>query len=320
MKKASVIIPIKNPGIQFQSIIESICTQITPWDYEILIIDSGSTDGSIELLNSYPNIQIHQIEPSDFGHGRTRNMGVSMTSGEFAVFLTHDALPANDKWLFELVNETSKDEAIAGGFGRHTAYQKDGPYIHRDMETHFNNFKQSPAVVWLDDEIRYDSEIGYRQFLHFYSNCNSCLRRSVWEKFPFPDVDFAEDQAWAELVIKNGYKKVYVDTAIVYHSHQYGFWQTFIRSFDESRALKNVFGYDLCPSLRHFSIQSVRTTGSDLYYSFRTHSIIKDRYWMLQSPLRNIFRQLGFFLGQRSQRLPDSIVGLISRDLRIQRS
>lgn len=93
--KASVVIPTLNPGPVFQKVLESVVQQQAPFKYEILVIDSGSTDGTIELVGKYDAIKLHQIDKSEFNHGDTRNLGVELTKGEYVAFLTHDALPAN---------------------------------------------------------------------------------------------------------------------------------------------------------------------------------------------------------------------------------
>ena len=67
----------------------------------------------------------------------------------------------------------------------------------------------------------------------FYSDNNSCLRKSVWETLPLPDVVYGEDQLWAREILRNGYKKAYASTAVVRHSHEYGFRETVIRANTE---------------------------------------------------------------------------------------
>ena len=147
-----------------------------------------------------------EISPSEFGHGKTRNLAVSQTTGEYAVLITHDALPYNLHWLAAMVALADSDPRIAGVFGRHCAYPEASPYTKRDLDGHFGNFAGQP-VVWLDDKARYDRDEPYRQRLHFFSDNNALVRRSVWEQIPYPDVDFAEDQIWAQQIIEAGWKR-----------------------------------------------------------------------------------------------------------------
>jgi hypothetical protein len=91
---------------------------------------------------------------------------------------------------------------------------------------------------WNDPE-----DVGWRRFMHFFSDNNSCLRRSVWEKHPYPEIEFGEDQAWADLIIKAGYSKVYAPTACVYHSHEFTLEQTAERKEIEREFFRSYFGY-----------------------------------------------------------------------------
>jgi len=317
--KASVIIPTKNAGFQFRRVLDAVLSQATPWEYDVLVVDSGSSDGTVEYVQSRAGVKLHQIPASEFGHGKTRNLGISLTSGEFAVMMTHDALPVNDSWLFELVSAVEQSDDVAGAFGRHLAYAHDGPFLERDLLLHFDGFLQWPSVVRLDDKSRYEVDQGYRQMLHFFSDNNACLRRSVWEKIPYPEVDFSEDQLWAGKIIEAGYAKAYADRAVVYHSHTFGFVELCRRSFDESRALQRLFGYELCPTVTQMLGQSYRTTVADIRYLIKEGKAIPDIIWIVRAPFRNFGKQFGYYLGQRADHLPTRLVRMISRDMSLQR-
>jgi len=317
--KASVIIPTKNAGDQFRNVLEAVLEQDTPWEYEVLVVDSGSSDGTVEYVQSKAGVRLHQIPAQDFGHGKTRNLGISLTRGEFVVMITHDALPACDAWLFELVSAVEQSDNVAGAFGRHIAYKHDGPFLERDLKLHFDGFLSWPEAVTMDDKERYQVDIGYRQFLHFFSDNNACLRRSVWQNIPYPEVDFAEDQLWAKQIIEAGYGKAYADKATVYHSHTFGFVELCRRSFDESRALQRLFGYELCPAVLHMLVQSMRTTINDFIYLKNEKILWREIIWLLRAPFRNTAKQVGYYLGQRADQLPGRLVRLLSRDMSLQR-
>ncbi|MFE4105229.1 glycosyltransferase family 2 protein [Almyronema epifaneia] len=301
--KASVIIPTKNPGKQFHNVLNAVLSQKAPWPYEVIVIDSGSTDGTLDYCHKLAGkLRLIEILPEEFGHGKTRNYAASQSMGEFVVFLTHDALPKDESWLSNLVEATNESETIAGSFGRHIAYPNGNPFNARDLELHFDNFLSHPSIVNIDSLERYQTDIAYRQFLHFFSNNNSCIRRSVLQKIPFPDVDFAEDQIWAMKALEAGYSKRFVNDAIVFHSHDYFPFELFKRSVDESRALAKMFGYQLCPNLYQLFLQSIKTTIRDLKFAYRKKLFLTNPFWSSISPLLNFSKQLGFYVGQRLTR------------------
>ena len=298
---ASVVIPTKNPGPLFARVIEAVVNQETAWPFEVLVIDSGSTDGSLQMLRQqFPQVRLIEIAPETFGHGRTRNQGVSLAQGEFVALITHDALPVNEHWLSGMVAPLQADPNVAGVFGRHLAYPNAGPFVTRDINQHFDHLATWPNPLVLEDRDRYGRDQGYRQVLHFFSDNNACLRKSVWQRIPYPDVNFAEDQIWAQKIIEAGYKKAYADNAMVYHSHDYGVIELFRRSFDESTALFRLFGYTLCPSLKQALKGIVRGSLRDWIYLKHKrpkHSL----YWALRTPFDEMARQLGHLLGSTSR-------------------
>ncbi len=312
--KASVVIPTKNGGLLFARVLDSLLAQKTPWDYEILVVDSGSSDDTVKHCEER-NINVISISPSEFGHGRTRNFGISQTSGEFVALLTQDALPANDGWLVNLVSAVEQAPDVAGAFGRHLPYSETDPYTARDIKMHFDGFLNWPAVVRKsDNDERYQAEVGYRQVLHFFSDNNACLRRSVWEEHPYPDVDFAEDQIWAKIVIEAGYGKAYADNAAVYHSHSYSVIDAGRRAFDESMALYKLFGYRLCPTLAYLFAQAIRSSAADIKYSMRQRNWDGQIFYMARAPFYNLVRMSGFYLGAHMALLPQRMIRTFSRD------
>jgi len=313
--KASIVIPTKNPGHQFQQVLHAVLSQSPDFEYEVLVIDSGSTDGTVDYVRglSDSRIRLHQIEPSSFGHGRTRNLGVSLTSGEYAVLITHDAMPVNQDWLKNLVATAESDPQIAGVFGRHVAYPNANPFTAHELDIHFSGFDEW-TVSSLEDPERYSRDEGYRQVLHFFSDNNALIRRSVWEVQPYPDVDFAEDQIWAQRIIEAGYKKAYAREAVVMHSHEYGLFERLQRSFDESYAFNRLFGYSLCSGIRSLIISWLALTRRDIAYSINNKLWKSHAKFVLLAPVDNFMRLTGYYLGSRGDRLPAGLRQRLSRD------
>lgn len=317
--RASVLIPVKNGGPLLGSVLDAVLGQVTPWPFEVIVMDSGSSDDSIAQARSR-GVRVESVAPADFGHGRTRNLLASMASGDFLVFITQDAKPAHDRWLAHLVAGCDAAPDVAGAFGPHLAYPQARLVTRRELEQHFAGFGASLSVTRMEDAERFSRDPGYRQWLHFFSNNNSCLRRSVWEQLPFPDVMFAEDQTWALRAIEAGHAKAFVPEAAVYHSHDFGVWETLQRNFDEARSFEMYFGYRLQDSaIRALAAvpRLARRDGAWLREAGESGwQLARDACYMTAVEAARV---LGQYLGTRHERLPRWLLRLASRDQQLQR-
>ncbi|MCC4801061.1 rhamnosyltransferase WsaF family glycosyltransferase [Enterovibrio norvegicus] len=244
--KASIVIPTLNGGFLFKDVLNKVRSQIAPWNYEIIVIDSGSTDGTIEYLNSFDDVFVHRIEKSDFNHGATRNLGVELSKGDFVAFITQDAIPLNNKWLYNLVSAVERDPMAAGAFGRHVAHDNADPFTKFEIYSHFSSLSNYPLS--LNREIKKPYELSEEQWsgiLRYYSDNNSCLRKSAWSLVPYKPVKYGEDQIWGGDVIKQGFVKVYAIDAVVKHSHDYDFIETFDRAEIDGDYFKFFFDTNL---------------------------------------------------------------------------
>ncbi len=98
----SVVIPVKNEGAKIRACIEGILSQTVPV-LEIIVIDSGSTDGTIDILRGYKKVKLLQIPSSEFNHGQTRNFGVAHASGEFVLLTVGDARAWDENWIKKFI-------------------------------------------------------------------------------------------------------------------------------------------------------------------------------------------------------------------------
>lgn len=312
----SIVIPTKNAGTLFNKVLASIFNQNTELQYEVICVDSGSTDNTIEIIKSFP-VKLYQIAPQEFGHGKTRNYGAAQGTGEFIVFITQDALPANEYWLQRLVEAMGKDEKIAGGFGIHYPYEGCNLLDQRDITLHFRGFGCDRTIYFMQDLNRYENEEGYRHLLAYFSDNNSCLRRSVWEKIPYDDVNFAEDQIWAKKIIELGYKKVYTPFAAVYHSHNYKLSTYFQRYFDEYKGVYQVHQYKILPSPVLIIPAAIKHILSDIKYikSLNELSLKKKIYWIYYSTFRNFSRYIAGYLGSNYHNYNSNIQQWLDRKI-----
>lgn len=263
--KASVVIPTCNGGDLFSKVLSAIKAQQASWPFEIIVIDSGSTDGSAECAAESDEVIFHSIPRREFQHGRTRNLGIDMASGQYVLFVTQDALPFDKLWLNNMIAVMDKYPNAAGAFGRQIAYPDAWPFLKRDIANRFASFDANPLAVSKYTHFRNWSsgDVSWRQTLYFYSNKNSCVRRSVWNTIPFPNIEFGEDQAWAARIIDAGYEKLYVPSAAVYHSYNYVPSEMFEESQLQGHFFKKYFGYDCAPKKRQLGAAIAKMNAGD---------------------------------------------------------
>ena len=112
----SVVIPVKNGDIWLNHVIPAILSQELDGGLEVILIDSGSTDNTLNIISNYP-VKLIRIEPGTFNHGTTRNMGAGLAKGKYVVMTVQDAKPVSRRWLKTLM-EGFTDDNVAGVCGQ----------------------------------------------------------------------------------------------------------------------------------------------------------------------------------------------------------
>jgi glycosyltransferase involved in cell wall biosynthesis len=172
----SVVIPVKNGGADLRRCLEGIAAQRAGDEVEVVVVDSGSTDGSDALAESF-GARVHRIAPEAFNHGGTRNLGVSLARGEKLVFTSQDAHAEGGDWLERLVAPL-RDPAVAGAYGRQVAHEGAKP-----PERFFLDYLYGPRPRVQ----RAASEAELSMATTLFSNVNSAIRRDVFDRFRFVD-------------------------------------------------------------------------------------------------------------------------------------
>lgn len=207
----SIIIPAKNESQNIAQCLNAIYRQETEtnFHFEIIVIDSGSTDHTIEIIKKYPSVRLVQIKPNEFGHGKTRNLGAEMGKGDYIVFLNADAVPMNAHWLSSLIEPLIANQNLAGVFSRHIPREDCFLYMVRDLQT-----SMPDQTITRTKTRKMDSLL--------FSTVSAAMRKKTWQQFPFDnDIIIAEDQDWAKKVLNNGCSILYEPASMVLHSHNY---------------------------------------------------------------------------------------------------
>lgn len=254
--KVSVVVLTRNAGPGFAALLEKLRDQKTDFEYEVLVIDSGSTDGTVELARR-SGATVREIDPAEFDHGATRNLGASLAAGEYVAFVVQDAVPLDEHWLAAMVENLERDGRVAGVYGRQIPRPDAGPLTRVLV----NSWATAAT------ERREQHAEGYpglsleeRRRLATFDNVGSCVRRSVWEKLPFDRTRFAEDLRWGKKVVEAGHKIVYEPRAAVYHSHERGAFYDLRRHYVDGQVLLDLFGLRLTPDLPKLVLNALRSS------------------------------------------------------------
>jgi rhamnosyltransferase len=191
--------------------------------WELIVVDSGSTDGSVELLRRFVPRHLVQILPPEYNPARVLNHGMELASSNFAIFLNADATPQGADWLGPLVSALLDPQAAAV-FGRQIPRPDCKAVFARDYERCFGSNRES---------VRWE---------HFFSLASSGIRKDIWAKRGFNErMQYSEDDEFTRWCRAQGYRVVYVPESVVMHSHNYTAAQAWKRSFGEGRALAAVW-------------------------------------------------------------------------------
>ena len=197
--RVSIIIRCYNEADHIGKLLHGISEQSVS-DYEIVLVDSGSTDGTLEIARAFGVDKIEYIEPSNFSFGRALNYGCTAAEGEYCVIASAHVYPKKDNWIETLIGKL--DDEVALTYGKQRG---------NDVTTFSENqiFRQ-----WFPE---YDIET---QDHPFCNNANAAVRRSVWEDFEYDEeLPGLEDVDWAKRVQDAGYEISYVSEAEVVHVH-----------------------------------------------------------------------------------------------------
>jgi rhamnosyltransferase len=250
----SVVVPVRNGGSLFRDLCLALSRARDTYGLDVVIIDSGSDDGTPEEAMR-AGFRVHRIPPNEFGHGRTRNLGVQLAKGAVVCFLTHDVLPCTPDWPASFAAAV-QDPTVAGVYGRQ---------VPRDASTMEMFFV---ALNYPRQPLRFDPQPkGHhpRPGRVVFSNAFGAVRRDVALRIPFPDhIGYTEDIVWAHQVLKAGYSLTYEPAAEALHAHNYSLRGLFRRTYLIGGALRT-YGIDGGASFP----ESVRFLATELLYFVR---------------------------------------------------
>jgi rhamnosyltransferase len=325
--RVTIVLLIKNGVTYLPEILQAIREQQTAFEINVVGIDSGSTDGSLEVLKRH-DVDIIEIAPSAFNHGDTRNLGAQRAGDgtDYVVYLTQDATPANPLWLANLLAPFLDDDRVAGVFSRHLPRPISSPSMVRQLTQRWQTGQADRLVKEMpEDRALYQRN---RLFYIYFSNTSSAIRREVWRQIPFPTTDFAEDAAWADSVLCAGYRTVFEPNSLVIHSHDYPLFEQFRQNVDHMAGMCR-----LSPDAARMSSETwlrlfagiPRETLADWHFIWSSSHFAPARLgrklgWMVHSGMWQTASVVGTWVGAHSDRLPSFLRSKLSHQERVRRS
>lgn len=271
-----MVIRTRDEAADIGRVLDGVLAQEEPAD--VVVIDSGSTDETIDVVRARSAVRLHQIEPAEFTFGGTCNLGMGLSTSEFVVFLSGHSWPVDRQWLTRLL-EPFTDATVAGTYGSQRPRPGQDPVRAHGQVQGF-------AV---------DPKTGAS--LATFSNANSAVRRSAWETVAFDErLGGAEDNVWARRQVDLGRQVVYVYDAAVYHSHMESLQDVYRRHRREAEGLEVGPGEDNLHSYLH---TWAYCTGRDVARLVRAG----DLRWAAWAPAYYAARLLGEYSGRRPMRL-----------------
>jgi rhamnosyltransferase len=291
----SVIIPVKDGGQDLRHCLEAIRSQtVEEEEVEIVVVDSGSNDGSQEVARGY-GARVTEIPAHEFSHGASRNLGAGQARGEVLVFVSQDAVPLGSGWLSALTGPLRRHPRLAGVYGRQLANHDAVP-----PEVYFLDFLYGP-----ESRLQRAGGVGELSMeTTLFSNVNSAMWRNLWERFPFvEDIVMSEDQEWSRRVLLEGFAIAYEPQAAVRHSHRYTLVAAFRRFFDSGASSSRAYMAGEAHSRSVLRRAAVRYAWGELVWLWKTGR----RRWLPYAALYEVTKMVGLVAGANHQRLPVSI-------------
>lgn len=251
----SIVIRAYNEGVHIGRLLEGIRHQ-TIKDVEIILVDSGSTDGTVPVAESF-GAKVVRIRPDEFTFGRSLNFGIKSATCELIVIASAHVYPVYPDWL-ETLLRPFEDGQVALTYGKQR-----GPEFAKFSE-------QQIFHRWYPDVSKPKQETA------FCNNANAAIRRSLWEKNNYDEtLTGLEDLAWAKWAKEQGYSIAYIAEAEIIHVHNETPHGVYNRYRREAMALRRIYP-EAHFNFYDFLRLTVANIFSDLWHAARERVLLKN--------------------------------------------
>jgi len=296
--KISIIIPTKDAGNDLPFLLKTLCSQKGFREIEVIVVDSGSKDDTIQVAESHNAIVI-KIDPSEFSHSYARNLGAEHATGDYLLFTVQDALPPNSTWLYELFQVLKQENVVAVSCAE--TPREDADLFYRQLCWNHYNFlgiNEGDRIFSLPEELDHVSLRKNAQL----SDLANLISRNVFSKYRYR-LNYAEDLDLGIRLIRDGYKIAFLGSVRIIHSHNRSPYYFLKRGYVDNQFLSNIFDDFVTPKICMQSfVPDIAVTYVFLnqlisYISNLPRPLTPD---MFETKIREFFKQgyVGKFLGE----------------------
>lgn len=212
----SVVMRSMNDARLIRGTLRSLHGQEYDGRIEVTHIDSGSSDGTVDIIREFGPNRLIEILPSEYIPGVVLNRGMRETDSDWVVFLNSDAEPADRWWLAELLGAVDGGGKVGAAFSRQIPRTDCRAVFAHDYDRCFGPERESAS------------------WDHFFSMVSCIVNRSAWEEHPFrEDLQYAEDDEWSRRLKAHGWDVVYAEKSLAIHSHNYTLKQSYRRCYGD---------------------------------------------------------------------------------------
>ena len=293
MEKVDIIIPAYHPGNEFEKLLESLSGQSYPVE-KILVMNTEAEFWNPEWESKFPKVKVTHLKKSEFDHGGTRRMAAELSDGDVMVYMTQDAVPADENLIRNLIRPLQENPRVGAAYARQLA-REDCAYLEK--YTRAFNYPEISSIKWEKDTDKY----GIKTY--FCSNVCAAYRKSIYEENGgfVKKAIFNEDMIYAGTIAKKGYGIAYVADACVIHSHNYSCRQQFHRNFD--------LGVSQAEHPEIFSGIPLEGEGLRLVNKSLAYLVKTGHIWLIPKLVgQSGFKYMGYFLGKRYEKLPEKVI------------
>ena len=219
-KAVSVIMRSFNEAWAIGDTIKQLFNQDFDGSIELIVIDSGSSDNSIDIIKKSGRARLIEIPLGTYVPGVVLNQGAREASHDWIIYLNADATPVGRDWLVNLLKPCVSNSKFGAAFSRQIPRPDCQAVFAHDYDRCFGPERES------------------KDWEHFFSMVSSVTHRSVLDKVPIrEDLQYAEDDEWTRRLVQNDYEIPYAIESVAMHSHNYTLRQCYKRSFGDAKAM-----------------------------------------------------------------------------------